>query len=150
MWLLVNNIHAKNLTCFFSFTCHRLSPFPVPAYKWQTRPRLVKILTGEYWWIAARNLFPENWSRLSFYVFITFHVFPLLPGKKTTAIIKIPLLCSVNLGFGRGKRRNGGYIDGHFLPPAGISPEAKSRGGTLVTRAYITDSTYSSNIQSVY
>ena len=29
-------------------------------------------------------------------------------------------------------------------------PEAKSRGGTLVTRAYIKDSTYSSNIQSVY
>ena len=29
--------------------------------------------------------------------------------------------------------------------PAGIRPEAKSRGGTLVTRAYIKDSTYSSN-----
>ena len=33
----------------------------------------------------------------------------------------------------------------NFIAPAGIS-----RGGTLVTRAYIKDSTYSSNIQSVY
>ena len=33
-----------------------------------------------------------------------------------------------------------------LLPPQG----AKSRRGTLVTRAYIKDSTYSSNIQSVY
>ena len=37
-----------------------------------------------------------------------------------------------------------------LLPPQGFRPEAKSRGGTLVTRAYIKDSTYSSNIQSVY
>ena len=35
-----------------------------------------------------------------------------------------------------------------LLPPQGFRPEAKSRGGTLVTRAYIKDSTYSSNIQS--
>ena len=33
-----------------------------------------------------------------------------------------------------------------LLPPQGFRPEA----GTLVTRAYIKDSTYSSNIQSVY
>ena len=32
-----------------------------------------------------------------------------------------------------------------IIAPAGISPR-----GTLVTRAYIKDSTYSSNIQSVY
>ena len=36
------------------------------------------------------------------------------------------------------------------LPPQGFRPEAKSRGGTQVTRGYIKDSTYSSNIQSVY
>jgi len=35
-----------------------------------------------------------------------------------------------------------------FLPPQGFRPEAKSRGGTLVTRAYIKESTYSWNIQS--
>ena len=35
----------------------------------------------------------------------------------------------------------------YFLPPQGFRPEAKSRGGTVVTRAYIKDSTYSSNIQ---
>ena len=38
----------------------------------------------------------------------------------------------------------------HLLPTQGFRPEAKSRGGTLVTRGYIKDSTYSSNIQSVY
>ena len=37
-----------------------------------------------------------------------------------------------------------------LLPPQGFRPEAKSRGGTLVTRAHIKDSTYRSNIQSVY
>ena len=37
-----------------------------------------------------------------------------------------------------------------FIAPQGFRPEAKSRGGTLVTRAYIEYSTYSSNIQSVY
>ena len=36
-----------------------------------------------------------------------------------------------------------------LLPPQGFRPEAKSRGGTLVARAYIKDSTYSSNMQSV-
>ena len=36
------------------------------------------------------------------------------------------------------------------LPPQGFRPEAKSRGGTLVSRAYIKDSTYSTNMQSVY
>ena len=34
-----------------------------------------------------------------------------------------------------------------FIAPAGISPP---RGGTLVARAYIKDSTYSTNMQSVY
>ena len=37
-----------------------------------------------------------------------------------------------------------------FLSPQGFRQEAKSRGGTLLTHAYIKDSTYSSNIQSVY
>ena len=41
-------------------------------------------------------------------------------------------------------------VQHRLLPPEGFRPEAKSRGGTLVTRAYIKDSTYSSNIQSVY
>ena len=38
----------------------------------------------------------------------------------------------------------------HLLPPQGFRPEAKSRGGTLVACAYIKDSTYSTNMQSVY
>ena len=37
-----------------------------------------------------------------------------------------------------------------LLPPQGFRPEAKSRGGTLVARTYIKDSTYSTNMQSVY
>ena len=36
-----------------------------------------------------------------------------------------------------------------FIPP-GVSSRRKYRGGTLVTRAYIEESTYSWNIQSVY
>ena len=39
---------------------------------------------------------------------------------------------------------------GTLLPPQGFRPEAKSRGGTLVARAYIKDITYSTNMQSVY
>ena len=45
---------------------------------------------------------------------------------------------------------NWGQKEYMFLPPEGFRPEAKSRGGTLVARAYIKDSTYSSNMQSVY
>ena len=37
-----------------------------------------------------------------------------------------------------------------LLPPQGFRPEAKSRGGTLVARAYTKGSTYSTNMQSVY
>ena len=37
-----------------------------------------------------------------------------------------------------------------FCPRRDFAKKAKSRGGTLVTRAYNKDSTYSSNIQSVY
>ena len=43
---------------FFSFTCHRISLFPVPAYKWQPRPRMVKILTGEWWNVCKENFNP--------------------------------------------------------------------------------------------
>ena len=43
-------------------------------------------------------------------------------------------------------------VDENFtlLPPQGFRLLAKSRGGTLVARAYIKDSTYSTNMQSVY
>ena len=44
----------------------------------------------------------------------------------------------------------GGMEKAILLPPHGFRPEVKSRGGTLVARAYIKDSTYSSNMQSVY
>ena len=50
---------CKNLTCTFPLlpvTAHRLSQFPVPAYNWQPPPGLVKILTGQYWWIKTQQL----------------------------------------------------------------------------------------------
>ena len=44
---------------------------------------------------------------------------------------------------------NNSWLTYYIIAPAGISPQkAKSRGGTLVTRAYIKESTYSWNIQS--
>ena len=36
----------------------------------------------------------------------------------------------------------------YYCPRRDFAQKAKSRGGTLVTRAYIKESTYSSNIQS--
>ena len=62
--LIYPKLHEKNhvVTClmsrFFSFTCHRISLFPVPAYKWQPRPRMVKILTGECWNVCKEKLNP--------------------------------------------------------------------------------------------
>ena len=50
----------------------------------------------------------------------------------------------------KAKSRGGTLVTRAYLPPQGFRPETKSRGGTLVARAYIKDSTYSSNIQSVY
>ena len=57
------------------------------------------------------------------------------------------------VGFTNHGKNDHEKVDNHdkfLLPPQGFRPEAKSQGGTLVTRAYIKDSTYSSNIQSVY
>ena len=42
------------------------------------------------------------------------------------------------------------YVVVVSLPPQGFRPEAKSRGGILVACVYIKDSTYGSNMQSVY
>ena len=62
--LIYPKLHEKNhvVTClmsrFFSFTCHRISLIPVPAYKWQPRPRMVKILTGECWNVCKEKCNP--------------------------------------------------------------------------------------------
>ena len=71
-------------------------------------------------------------------------VYPKL--KKQNIIIKKKILPSHNLNKGVTKI----FRVVNLLPPQGFRPEAKFRGGTLVTRAHIKDSTYSSNIQSVY
>ena len=82
MWLLDNNIHAKIWLAHFLFyvspRMHRLSQLPVPAYKWQLRSRLVKILTGEYWWIKTQQLEiclskTEAFCNLHFELFMFFH-----------------------------------------------------------------------------
>ena len=80
------------------------------------RRRLVKIFDK---WIlvdknaAAGNLFTENWSLLSFYVF-NFSCFSTAVTERNTTANKILLLCFVYLGFGWGKRLNCGFIDGCF------------------------------------
>ena len=49
------------------------------------------------------------------FTFFTFHVIPLPPKKELQFIaIKIPQLCFVYLGFGWGKQRNRGFMDGCF------------------------------------
>ena len=63
------------------------------------------------------------------------------------SMFRTPVYCFSGL-FKRLK--HGSSYWGYIIAPAGISPRAKSRGGTLATRAYIKVNTYSSNIQSVY
>ena len=58
---------CKHLTCFSSFTCHRLSPLPVPAYKWQ--PRYLEEDWSKFWQVnrdknaSAGNLFSKKLKR---------------------------------------------------------------------------------------
>ena len=67
-------------------------------------------------------------------------------------------MCSINGSLSNNRSLTCGVPQGTILgpllflllPPQGFRPEAKSRGGTLVARAYIKDSTYSTNMQSVY
>ena len=66
----------------------------------------------------TRNLFTENWFLLSFYV-INFSCFSTTATERNTTATKIPLLCFIYLGFGWGKRHNGGFIDGFFVVHAG-------------------------------
>ena len=83
--------------------------------------------------LRKRNHFPDANSLDAFqtskhFTLIPFHVF----YNCGSVVIRL------NLYF---------FINFLLLPPQGFRPEAKSRGGTLVTRAYIKDSTHSSNIQ---
>ena len=119
MWLLVNICMQKLEWLQFS-TCiyHHLSPLPVPTYKWQPRPRLAKILTGELMDknTTAENLFTVNWSLLSFYIFN----FSYSSSAPTEGNIKIPLSFKAAvsfcffLGFRQGKLCNKGFIDGCY------------------------------------
>ena len=58
MWLLANNIHAKMWVAFSVLRVTAYHCSLVPAYKWQPRPRVVKILTGEYWSVCKENFNP--------------------------------------------------------------------------------------------
>lgn len=55
MWLLANNIHALMWVAFSVLLVTAYHCSPVPAYKWQPRSRVVKILTGEYWSVCKEN-----------------------------------------------------------------------------------------------
>ena len=90
-------IYMQKCDLLFLFTRHRLSQLPVPAYKWQPRPRLVKIswqvnVDGKN--AAGRNLFIENWNLLLFCVFNS-SCFPTATTQRNTSAKKIPLYCCV-------------------------------------------------------
>ena len=72
----------------------------------------------------TRNLFTENWCLLSFYVF-NFLCFSTAATERNTTATKIPLLCIIYLGFGWGKRHNGGFIDGFFCSSCRLLQQSK-------------------------
>ena len=69
---LVNNIDPKICLVLFLFY---VSQLPVPAYKWQPRPRLVKIFTGQYWWIKTQLVYQKlkPFVILRFSLYLFFH-----------------------------------------------------------------------------
>ena len=80
----------------------------------------------------TRNLFTENWCLLSFYV-INFSCFSTAATERNTTATKIPLLCFIYLGFGWGKRHNGGFIDGFFVVHAGFHSRVREETKTFLT-----------------
>ena len=83
VWLLVNNIHSK-FGLLSAFRCHRVTP---PCSPLQMTTSTKTGLNFDRWilmgknTLEARNLFTENWSLLSFYIF-NFQVIPLPPPKE--------------------------------------------------------------------
>ena len=80
----------------------------------------------------TRNLFTENWCLLSFYV-INFSCFSTAATERNTTATEIPLLCFIYLGFGWGKRHNGGFIDGFFVVHAGFHSRVREKTKTFLT-----------------
>ena len=80
----------------------------------------------------TRNLFTENWCLFSFYV-INFSRFSTAATARNTTATKIPLLCFIYLGFGWGKRHNGGFIDGFFVVHAGFHSRVREKTKTFLT-----------------
>ena len=97
MWLLDNNIHCmqKFDLRISSFTCH-LAPFVTAPCSCLQMTTSIKIGQNFDRWIlvdknaAARNLFIENWSLLSF-AFWTVHVFPLPPLKEIQLLKRLEI-----------------------------------------------------------
>jgi len=81
MCLLVNNIHAKNLTCFSSFTCHRLSKLPQFPHTINKIPAAILEIC-----LLRTQAF------LSFYVF-NFSCFSTASTERNTPANTIPLHC---------------------------------------------------------
>ena len=53
--------------------------------------------------------------------------------ERNTTATKIPLLCFIYLGFGWGKRHNGGFIDGFFVVHAGFHSRVREKTKTFLT-----------------
>ena len=83
----------------------------------------------------TRNLLTENWCLLSFYVF-NFLCFSTAATERNTTATKIPLLCIIYLGFGWGKRHNGGFIDGFFCSSCRLLQQSEEK-----TKAFLTSLT---------
>ena len=100
------------LTCTFTF-------LHFTAYKWQPRLRLVKILTGQYWWTKTQELeiCLSKHEAFCHFAFLTLRVFPLPPWKEIQLLTRFLccLWCFVYLSFGWGKRRNFVFIGDNFF-----------------------------------
>ena len=75
---------------------------------------------------ATKNLFPKTEAFCHFTLFITFHVFPLPPPKELYLLSRFLCCVFVNLGFGRGKRRNRGSM-AVFVVHAGFYRRVKGK-----------------------
>ena len=98
-WFIQNctrQIHV--ITCYYMRKFDLLFLFyvsplvPLPAYKWQPRPRLVNILTGEYWWIITQYV---EICLLKTDAFCHFTCLSTAATERNTTAIKITLFCFV-------------------------------------------------------
>ena len=106
---------------------------------WSESIRVDPTRTGGPSWsgptFVRAYLFPKTEAFCHFTFFYNFSCFSTTATERTTSVIKIPLLCFVNLGFGRGKRRNRGSM-AVFVVHAGFYRRVKGK-----TKAFLTSLT---------